>query len=364
MTSSIYIHIPFCSSICTYCDFAKLYYDKKWVNNYLNSLEKEIKDNYKEEVIKTIYIGGGTPSSLDIEELTHLFDILKIIKLDKDYEFTVECNIENITKEKAILFKNNNVNRISLGIQTFNSKYLKFLGRSHTKEEVVKKIEMLKEVGFNNINIDLMYAFPGQTIDELNSDIDEFIKLNINHISTYSLIIEPNTIIYYNNVSNIDEDTDRMMYETIINRLTDYNHYEVSNFAIRGYESKHNLVYWNNDTYYGFGLGASGYINNTRYTNTRSISEYIKGNYILESHELDKNEQIENEFILGFRKLEGINKSKFKEKYNIDIKNIDIVKKLLEEKKLVESGSNIYIDKDLIYTQNSILIDFIGENYG
>lgn len=364
MVSSVYIHIPFCSSICTYCDFAKLYYNSKWVNEYLDSLEKEIKKNYKNETLKTLYIGGGTPSSLNIDELKRLFKILSIFKLDNDYEYTIECNIENLTKEKAILFKQNKVNRISIGVQTFNSKYLKFLGRNHTKEEVIEKIEILKELGFENINIDLMYAFPGETLEELNNDIDEYLKLNINHISTYSLIIEPHTIIYNKGIKNIDEDLDADMYNLISNKLSNYHHYEISNFAQKGYESKHNLVYWNNEEYYGFGLGASGYLNNIRYTNTSNLDKYNKGIYIDEEHTLDINETIENEFILGLRKLDGINKKEFNKKYNIDINKLEIVKKLIQENRLIDNSINIYINYDMIYISNSILCEFIGGNYG
>lgn len=364
MVNSVYIHIPFCSSICTYCDFAKLYYNPKWVNKYLDSLANEIKTNYKNEKVKTLYIGGGTPSSLNIEELTKLFNILKIFKLDSDYEFTIECNIENITKEKALLFKKNKINRISIGVQTFNSKYLKFLGRNHTKESVITKIKMLKEIGFNNINIDLMYAFPNQTLEELDKDLDEYLKLDINHISLYSLIIEPNTMIYNKGVKNIDEDLDADMYKLISNRLSNYHHYEISNYAKPGYESKHNQVYWNNEHYYGLGLGASGYIDNIRYTNTRNLTKYLKGEYLDESHELDINETIENEFILGLRKIDGINKKHFNQKYNLDINQIDIVKKLIKENKLIDNGINIFINYDMIYISNSILCEFIGGNYG
>ena len=361
---SIYIHIPFCSSICTYCDFAKLYYNSKWVNSYLDSLAKEIKSIYKNEVIKTIYIGGGTPSSLNIEELNRLFEIIKEFKLDNDYEFTIECNIENIDKEKALLFYKKGVNRISIGVQTFNPKYLKFLGRNHTKEEVIKKIDMLKDIGFNNINIDLMYAFPSETLEELEEDINEFLKLDINHISTYSLMIEPNTIIYNKRINSIEEEIDADMYKLINKKLNKYHHYEISNYAIKGYESRHNLIYWNNMEYYGFGLGASGYIDNKRYTNTRNFNKYTNGNYIDEEHILDKNEKIENEFILGLRKIEGINKQGFKDKYNLDINKIDIIKRLINMNKLIDNGTNIYINYDMIYISNTILCEFIGENYG
>lgn len=359
---SAYIHIPFCDTICSYCDFCKYLKKEEWVYNYLNSLSLEIKQKYNNEKLKTIYIGGGTPSSLNIDELNKLFDILKILKKDKDIEFTFECNIENITKEKLELLYKNGVNRLSIGVQTFNTKYLKLLNRKHTKEEVKEKINLIKQIGFKNINIDLIYALSGQTIEELNDDIDLFLDLDIPHISTYSLIIEPHTKLYIDNIKEIDEDIDYSMYELICDKLKEhgYIHYEVSNFAKEGYSSKHNLTYWNNECYYGFGLGASGYLNNIRYDNTRSINNYLKGDYTLNNNILTKEEIISNEFILGLRKIKGINKEDFFNKYNIDIKSIDIVNKLLKENKLIEDKKNIYINNKYIYTSNNILIEFIN----
>ena len=359
---SAYIHIPFCDTICSYCDFCKYLKNEEWVYNYLNSLSLEIKQKYNNEKLKTIYIGGGTPSSLNIDELNKLFDILKILKKDKDIEFTFECNIENITKEKLELLYKNGVNRLSIGVQTFNPKYLKLLNRKHTKEEVKEKINLIKQIGFKNINIDLIYALSGQTIEELNDDIDLFLDLDIPHISTYSLIIEPHTKLYIDNIKEIDEDIDYSMYELICDKLKKhgYIHYEVSNFAKEGFSSKHNLTYWNNECYYGFGLGASGYLNNIRYDNTRSINNYLKGDYTLNNNILTKEEIISNEFILGLRKIKGINKEDFFNKYNIDIKSIDIVNKLLKENKLIEDKKNIYINNKYIYTSNNILIEFIN----
>ena len=357
-----YIHIPFCKTICSYCDFCKMFYNKDLVDKYLIELEKEINKNYKGEKLKTIYIGGGTPSTLNENQLKKLLNIIKIFKLEQDYEFTVECNIENITKEKLEILYENKVNRLSVGIQTFNEKYLKFLNRNHKKEEITKKIILAKTIGFKNINIDLMYAFPKETLEELESDIDEFLKLDIEHISTYSLIIEPHTKLYIDKIKNIDEDLDRKMYDLICKKLNNYNHYEISNFGKKGYESIHNLTYWNNEFYYGFGLGASGYINNIRYDNTKNINEYLKGNYIKNKEILTKNIEIENEFILGLRKINGINIEKFNKKYD-NIFKYDVVNRLLKQKKLITDNKNIYINKDYIYTSNNILIEFIGEKY-
>ena len=287
MTNSVYIHIPFCNHICSYCDFCKIYYNEKLVDKYLNELDKEIKNRYNNEVINTIYIGGGTPSSLDINQLKRLFETIKVFNT-KDLEFTIECNIENITEEKMALFKQCGINRVSIGVQTLNDKHIKFLNRFHNKTDVKNKIELAKKY-INNINIDLIYAIPGETLEELSQDLDFIIDLDINHISAYSLIIEEHTKLFIYKVTNIDEEMDFEMYKLICKKLKEngYNHYEISNYSKKGYESKHNLVYWNNQMYYGFGLGASGYINNVRYENTRSINKYLSSNYIFDEHILE-----------------------------------------------------------------------------
>ena len=358
MIKSAYIHIPFCNSICSYCDFCKFLKDKEWVDKYLISLESEIKTLYKVEVLDTLYIGGGTPSCLDINELNRLFNILRIFKLNKTYEFTFECNIENITEELLVFLKENRVNRISIGVETFNDKYLEFLNRHHTMSSAINTINLVKKY-FDNINVDLIYAIPGETLEELESDLNILIDLNIPHISTYSLIIEEHTKLYIDKTKNIDEDLDYEMYNLIRDKLKGFNHYEVSNFSKEGYESKHNLTYWNNDKYYGFGCGASGYIDNVRYDNTRSITDYINGKHLLISNKLSKEEEMSNEFVLGLRKIKGINKNTFKSKYNIDIKSIDTVNKLISDNKLIEDNSNIYINPEYIYISNIILEEFI-----
>ena len=359
---SVYIHIPFCDTICSYCDFCKFIKNDKWINQYLDALDTEINKRYKGELIETLYIGGGTPSCLSIDQLKKLFYIIKKINKSKILEFTFECNIENINYDKLKLLYENGVNRLSIGVQTFNDEFLKYLNRNHTLEDVKNKINIAKSIGFNNINIDLIYAMPGQTIQDLNRDIDEILKLDVNHISTYSLIIEPNTILYINKTKNIDEELDYEMYKLICNKLKDngYNHYEISNFSKDGYESKHNLAYWNNDEYYGFGLGSSGYIDSVRYDNTKSLNKYLNGDYINESHKLDIKEKIEDEFILGLRKIKGINKKDFKLKYDKNIKEIEVVNKLLGSNKLLENEKNIYINPKYIYVSNDILVEFIN----
>jgi len=361
---SVYIHIPFCDNICSYCDFCKVYYNKNIVINYLNQLYKEVNLNYHGEIINTIYIGGGTPSVLSIDDLKLLFKIIKKFNISDDLEFTFECNIESIDYNKLLFLYHNGVNRLSIGVQTFNDKFLKFLNRNHKSSDVFDKIECAKKIGFNNINIDLMYAFPGQSVDDLNKDLDLFLELDIEHISTYSLIIEEHTKLYIDNVKNISEDLDYKMYNLICDKLekNGYCHYEISNFSKNGFESKHNLVYWNNLNYYGFGCGASGYIGNIRYDNTRSLTKYLDGNYLLNSDLLDNNIKIENEFILGFRKINGINIVEFNNKYG-NIFKYEVVNRLIKEGKLINDGNNIYINPKYIYISNTILIDFMGEMY-
>ena len=356
---SIYLHIPFCTHICSYCDFPKVLKNKKWIKEYLKELRKEITKSYKGEIIDTLYIGGGTPSSLNIEELKELFNIIKIFNLKENAEITLEANSEDLTEEKLIFLKGK-INRLSIGIETFNEKALKSLNRKVNINNIKNAFNY-----FSNINLDLMYGFKNQTIKDLEEDIDKIIKLNPAHISTYSLIIEPNTKLYIDKYQNIDEDLDRKMYEIVQTKLKQNNYiqYEISNFSKKGYESKHNLVYWNNKKYYGFGLGAGGYINNERYENTRSLTEYLKGKYKLNTYLLDKSEKIQNELILGFRKIKGINKNKFKEKYNLNLKDIEEIKKLLEKKLLIEDKNNIYINPKYIYTSNEILINFIDYIY-
>ncbi len=364
MNSSVYIHIPFCEDICSYCDFCKMYYDSTKADIYLNALSREIDEYYKGEEIKTIYVGGGTPSCLNLEQIEKLLIIIGKFNTNLE-EYTFECNIENIDEEKIKLLTKYGVNRISLGIQTFNIEYLGFLNRKHKVDEVYSKINMIKKY-IDNINIDLIYAIPREEIKEVENDINSFLKLDIPHISTYSLIIEDNTILKSLKIKNIDEDLDYNMYKTICKLLKDngYTHYETSNFAKPGYESKHNLVYWNNEHYYGFGLGASGYIENIRYTNTKSIKSYLNGNYRYEEEKLSLNEIIENEFILGFRKIKGIDVTKLYNKFRLDITKIDFINELISSNKLILSNSYLYINEDYIYLSNDILIEFMGVDYG
>ena len=356
---SVYIHIPFCKSICSYCDFCKFLYNEKWVGAYLTGLKNEIKDRYMDDEIRTIYIGGGTPSALSIEELRRLFKIISIFKTDSLEEFTFECNLSDITKELLLLLKYNKVNRLSIGVESFNKKNLEFMERSADFKDACEKIKLCREYGFNNINIDLMYAIPGETLRDLKKDIDLFLRLNPTHISTYSLILEDHTKASASDATYIEEELDYEMFRLLEKRIGKDKHYEISNYALPGYESKHNLVYWNNEEYYGFGLGAAGYIDDIRYQNTKNLKEYLLGNYVAENENLGKKEKMDYEIMLGLRKLSGIDINKFREKYGEDIESIYNLKPLYKNKDLIKKKNHIFINPEKIYVMNEILIKII-----
>ena len=357
---SVYIHIPFCKSICIYCDFCKFLHEEVYASEYLNELSKEIDKYYDNDKIRTLYIGGGTPSVLSLNNLKKLFEITKKFDTSLLEEFTFEMNIDDITEEKLLLLKTNNVNRISIGIQSFNEINLKYLNRKHTKNEIIKNINLAKNY-FTNINVDLMFALPIETFSTLKKDVKEILKLDVPHISTYSLIIEQNTVLSHNKVKPIEEDLDYKMYSYILKELkkNNYNHYEVSNFAKEGYQSKHNLNYWQNNEYYGFGLGAHGFISELRYENTRSFNTYLKGNYRFNELVLSKREDMENEVILGLRKLEGINIVDFFNKYKINIQEEFNITPLLKNGLLKIKDNNIYIPEEKIYIMNTILNEIL-----
>ena len=358
---AVYIHIPFCKEICAYCDFCKVYYNKKYVNKYLNALEKEIKSNYKGEVITSLYIGGGTPSSLSVDELKKLFGILKIFKLSKECEITMEANVDSLSLDKIKLLKELGVNRVSLGVETINSKLQDVLERRTNKDRVISCISNLRSVGITNINVDLIYAIEGESLDDLKKDLNFILSLDVPHVSTYSLIIEDNTKLKIKGIKNIDKSLDREMYDMIskILKENDYIHYEVSNFAKNNYQSKHNLKYWNNLHYYGFGVGASGYLDNIRYTNTRSITNYIEGKNVLDKEILTIKDKIFYEIMLGFRTNIGVDKVEFKKKYNVNIDELFNYKELVKDKVLDEDCRYLRVREEYFYVLDDVILRFI-----
>ena len=357
----MYIHIPFCSHICSYCDFCKMFKNDKMIDNYLDALKKEIDEYYNYEEMETVYIGGGTPSCLNSKQLDKLFSILSIVKIKEDYEYTFECNPCDINEELIDILVKNKVNRLSIGIESFNIDNLGFMERKVDFKDIQNKINMIRNKGINNINLDLIYGIPEENIKTLKKDLLLLVKLKPNHISTYSLQIEKHTKIYNEGINPINEELDSKMYFTIINYLKKhkYNHYEISNFALKGYESRHNLSYWNNEEYYGFGLGSSGYIDGFRYDNTRNLSRYMSDDYHLSESLLSLDDKMYDEVMLGLRKMKGINLKEFENKYGVKFEDKYDIDSLIKNKELIVKDGYVFISPKYLYLINEILIKIL-----
>ena len=313
MIESLYIHIPFCDSICSYCSFKKQIYNeeqsKKYILNLLDDLKRIPKCS-----LKTIYIGGGTPSSLADNDLEILLSNLKPL-LKEDYEFTIESNPENLTFNKAKIFNKYGVNRVSIGVQTFNEKFLKLLSRKHSLNDINEAVNNLLLNNINNINFDLIYGLPFQALNDFILDIKYLKNFPLTHVSLYSLTIDENTIFNNLKYEEADEDLLRDMSDEATKILSEYgfNKYEVSNYSKPNYESKHNLTYWFDNEYYGIGISASGYENNIRYKNITSLRKYNEGERKFEEEKVDDFNH-EYEFImLNLRTKYGIDLDRYKE---------------------------------------------------
>lgn len=367
--NNLYIHIPFCDHICSYCDFYKRIAKKELINKYILYLQKEME--LKKDLLKNIniiYIGGGTPSCIGLDNLKILFNSLKqYINFNNLIEFSIECNPIDITDSFIHLLKENNINRISLGIQSFNNKKLKVLNRNHTKKVAIHSLILLKKHNFNNINIDIMYGLPNDNFYLLKQDFKYLRKYNIKHISCYSLILEPKTILYQkylnNNFKLFDEDKESKLYYQIKKYLQkhNYNQYEISNFCIPSYECKYNLNTWSNNEYLGIGTSASYYVNGIRYTNIKNIEKYFNS---LDNNQLIYFELIEEsneskmyeEIMLGLRKITGIDINKFNSKYNCDIFQVyPNINNLIKYNFLTRKNENLFIPNDKLYISNTII---------
>ena len=352
----IYVHIPFCKQKCSYCDFIS-YCDKNdLIEKYIKALKQEIKNSSVNEYeISTIYIGGGTPSYI---ESKYISEILKTIKqkynINRNVEITIEVNPGTVTKEKLRDYVEAGINRISIGLQSCNNNLLKMIGRIHTYEEFLSTYKLAREVGFKNINVDLMIGLPNQTLDDVKKSLEEISKLNPEHISVYSLIVEEGTPIEKKiadgQLKLPNEELEREEYWEVKKFLESlgYKHYEISNFAKTGYESKHNLNCWEQKEYLGFGAAAHSYMKKTRYSNTENIEKYI--NQEMQSkqlhivHEVQKEEEQKKEYmLLGLRKIDGVQISSFKNKFGCN----PIMEFKNELNKLTQEGL-IKIDLDQI----------------
>ncbi|MBM6619240.1 radical SAM family heme chaperone HemW [Bacillus suaedaesalsae] len=331
MIQAAYIHIPFCHQICHYCDFNKVFLKGQPVDDYLNYLEREMKNtlvNYPTSKLKTIFIGGGTPTSLNEKQLERLLSLIRFhLPFDvKDVEYTIEANPGDLTIEKLSVLKNGGINRLSVGVQSFNDELLKKIGRTHKADDVIRGIELTKQLGFQNVSIDLIYSLPNQTLQDFKDTLEKAFSLELQHFSAYSLIIEPKTVFYNlmrkGNLPLPSHETEAKMYELLMDEMevNGYHQYEISNFSKEGYESRHNLTYWDNEDYFGFGAGAHSYVNGSRNANAGPLKKYMSlidenGIPLVESHPVTDIEKMEEELFLGLRKADGVSLSTFEKKY-------------------------------------------------
>ncbi|MEK3975483.1 radical SAM family heme chaperone HemW [Psychrobacillus sp. FSL K6-1267] len=330
MVRGVYIHIPFCHQICNYCDFNKFYFHNQPVDEYIESLGKEMalwQDDLAKAKIETIFLGGGTPTALSLEQLERLLTLIhQYIPLEHVKEFSSEANPDELTLEKMQLMRKFGVNRLSMGVQTFNQDLLKILGRTHSNNHVYDVIQYAKQTEFPSISIDLMYGLPNQTMEQWKESLQEAFRLKIPHISAYSLLVEPKTIFYNllskGKLSLPGEDLEAEMYGYLMDEMkrNGYKQYEISNFSYEGKASEHNLLYWNNDEYIGLGAGAHGYVNSIRYSNHGPLKKYMQQleigeNPVMMQKEVTYEEKMEEEMFLGLRKNQGVSLSNFDKRY-------------------------------------------------
>lgn len=332
--TATYIHIPFCEHICFYCDFNKVFLEGQPVDEYVEMLLREMQltmAQMPDEKIETIYVGGGTPTTLNEKQLDRLLTGMKeILPFQMGNEFTFEANPGDLSVDKLKVLHDHGVNRLSMGVQSFNDDLLKKIGRIHKVKDVYQSIANARQVGFENISIDLIYRLPGQTEADFNNSLVKALELELPHYSTYSLILENKTIFYnlmrQGKLPLPTEDEEANMYQMAIDLMAEKGRkqYEISNYALPGYESQHNLIYWKNEKYYGFGAGAHGYLGGHRYQNNGPIQQYLEPLRenrlpILRTQQLSIEEKIEEEMFLGLRKLEGVSIQHFFDKFQVSV---------------------------------------------
>lgn len=376
MVQSVYLHIPFCEKICYYCDFNKVFIKNQPVDEYLQTMATEMKntiERFCDKRMKTIYVGGGTPTSLNVKQLeVFLHSIRSHFIFADPFEFTFEANPSNVDEEKLRLLKDFGVNRLSIGVQAFQQSLLERIGRDHTEKEIYTMIETARKIGFDNISIDLMFGLPSQTVNMFEESLQKAIELNVEHISAYSLQVEPKTIFYNEMKKGLlklpSEDVEAEMFRLLIDRLTNHHfiHYEISNFAKLGKESKHNLTYWNNDEYYGIGAGAHSYVSGIRRRNAGPLKHYMKriqetGFPYMEEIHLSEREQMEEELFLGLRKRDGVSISKFEQKFNKRMDEIygEVIEDLISKGLLERKGDRIRLTDQGVFLGNEVFQAFL-----
>lgn len=366
---SLYIHIPFCKKKCNYCDFASFPNKDDYHENYVKSLILEIKEKSilsKDFTVTTIFFGGGTPTFLSEQLITSIMDTINCnFKIHKTAEISIEANPATFDFNKLVTLKKIGFNRISLGLQAWQNPLLEKLGRLHTIEEFIENFSMVKKAGFENINIDIMFALPNQNLNMWKETLSNVVNLNPTHISVYSLIIEEGTPFYSDlelgNITITDEDLDRDMYHYAQSFLGEkgYSQYEISNFSKSEYQCKHNIVYWSMKNYMGLGLSSHSYFNNERFHNTYNIDEYITTyenqnlSININNHKilkldleiLTENDIISEYMFLGLRMNKGISKNNFQNRFNKTINDVypNIIETLINDNLLVETEDCIYL---------------------
>lgn len=382
---SVYIHIPFCIRKCSYCDFASYAIGQgsgmgqegssnskqgSKIEEYCKALISEIRGyDGKDYILKTIFIGGGTPSAIGGEIIEHITRALyeSFPQVDKELEFSIEINPGTFVEDKLRIYKSIGINRLSIGLQSTNNRLLQGLGRIHTFEEFVSTYELARELQFTNINVDLMSGIPDLTLNDWNHTLQTIIKLNPEHISAYSLIVEESTPFYTKYLANQlnlpDEDTERNMYYLTKDLLRDagYHRYEISNYAKKGYECKHNKVYWQLGEYIGFGIAAASCVNKIRTKNTEVMEEYLSGNIKIEENLQTQQDEMEEYMFLGLRMMEGINKTSFLHRFNQNVETIygDVIGELVDLELMINESNTIMLTDRGIDVSNTVFEKFL-----
>lgn len=375
--AGVYIHIPFCQYICYYCNFNKVFIEGQPVDEYLQMLMREIDlvlPQYQNETIDTIYIGGGTPSALSVKQIDYLLaGINERFTISADCEFTFEANPNDfVTLDKLKALRAGGVTRLSIGVQSFNDRLLKKIGRTHSAKDVYTSIANARKVGFENISIDLIYRLPGQTFEDFKDTLSQALSLNLPHYATYSLILENKTVFYnmqrQGKLHLPSQDVEADEYQLVIDELGKHDilQYEISNFSKRGMESKHNLLYWHNEHYFGFGAGAYGYLGKDRYHNFGPIQQYmapLKEHKVpvLMHHLVPMSEQIEEELFLGLRTKKGVSISNFQNKYHMSLQQLygKTIDDLISEKLAVIDGDNLHLTEHGEFIGNDVFEKFL-----
>lgn len=377
MRKSLYVHVPFCEQICHYCDFNKFFLENQPVDSYIDLAVQEMKLTLERfpqgEMIETIYVGGGTPTSLSTAQLKRLLEAIPAhFSLANDIEWTVEVNPGSADAQKMEMMKQAGVNRLSIGAQTFDPDLLQSINRDHAPEQVAQTVKMAREAGIENLSIDMMFGLPSQTMEQWKDSLAKVVELPITHVSAYSLKIEPKTVFYQmwnkGTLKPLEQELEAEMYEYLLSFLKSHglHSYEISNFAVENHESVHNLAYWNNDEYYGIGAGAHSYTAGARRRNHGPLPKYMNalnnGDLpYLEENEVTFQEKMEEEMFMGLRKRLGVSKDRFESRYQTTIENAfpGIVSDLKERGLLEESESHLYLTNTGLLLGNEVFEQFL-----